>query len=264
MEFSDLLNEIINKILFENLSVKNIQSCILTSKIFHVLNNYQKNIINDAKKGFSYSIGKGNLKSVQWIYSTLLPKCRKQLNILTAFWSSCSKGHLEIAKWIFQLAIENGEPINIYEHGNFVFTNSYENGHLKIIKWIYDISLKNNKPMDIHYKNNIGFYKSCELGYFEIVKWFYEQSVKNGKDIDLQKAFTSTFYTSDDNKMKISKWLYQLAINNGTHINIRASNDFVFRSSCAMNCLKACDWLCKLYSGYSYTFNDYDVIPIIN
>ena len=50
MDFYDIPNDILSTILFEHLSIKDIQSCNLSSKIFHVLNNYQKDIISNAKK----------------------------------------------------------------------------------------------------------------------------------------------------------------------------------------------------------------------
>ena len=118
MELIDIPNEIINKIIYQHLSLEDIRSCLVSSKIFHVLSGHQKNIINNAKKG--------------WIY------CIK-------------KGHLETSKWLYQLGIDLASPIDIHVDDDFAFRWSCYNGHLETSKWLctlysgYTINLINGK-----------------------------------------------------------------------------------------------------------------------
>lgn len=48
----DLPHEIINIIIFDNLKVKDILSCLNTAKIFHILNKHQLEAINKTSNGW--------------------------------------------------------------------------------------------------------------------------------------------------------------------------------------------------------------------
>ena len=46
----------------------------------------------------------------------------------------CMFGHLDVAKWLYNISIENKSPINNYKEA---FIQSCGHGHLDVAKWLY-------------------------------------------------------------------------------------------------------------------------------
>ena len=64
-----------------------------------------------------------------------------------AFKSSCSYGHLEMAKWLLSIKPD----INIFAQYEYAFRSSCNNGHLEVAKWLLQETMKRNKV----FKTNI-------------------------------------------------------------------------------------------------------------
>lgn len=130
----DLPNDIINIILYDNLRPRDIQTCYLASDLFHVLSNYQKEVIKNAKLGFYYCCSNGYLESAKLIYKI---NCRNNITTYihqqheltgnTPFLESCINGHIEVAKWLHNLSIETKKSIRSGYYKS-VFIESYYMG----------------------------------------------------------------------------------------------------------------------------------------
>ena len=79
---------------------------------------------NDAVSRFRVSINAGEI--AKWLFSLGV-----NINAVEddAFRSSCANGHIEIAKWLWNIS---DKKINIYSSDDYVFKNSPE----EIIKWL--------------------------------------------------------------------------------------------------------------------------------
>ena len=44
--------------------------------------------------------------------------------------------HLKVAKWLVELEMSSGNPINIYTNNKQAFKWSYERGHLEVSEWL--------------------------------------------------------------------------------------------------------------------------------
>ena len=98
------------------------------------------------------------------------------------FLLSCSRGHLEVAKWL----IETFDDINVHVYSGKAFRLSCENGHLEVAKWL----LETFGDIDVHAKNDYAFIWSCYYGYLEVTKWLI--------------TITPNIRQNNDNYLKIS------------------------------------------------------------
>lgn len=67
-----------------------------------------------------------------------------------AFKESCSEGYLYVARWLYELSINENIKINIHINNNDILKQSCINGHLDVARWLYELSrTDNNVPINI-------------------------------------------------------------------------------------------------------------------
>lgn len=114
-----------------------------------------------------------------------------------AFYISCERGHMEIAKWLFSI----DKNIDIHFFGDYCFQVCCYNGYLECAKWLH--SLEN---MDLFNNQFNIFEECCKYGNIDIAKWLY--SINNNLFITSKKK---VFITACSNgHTKLAKWLYSL------------------------------------------------------
>ena len=60
---------------------------------------------------------------------------------------SCENGHINIAQWLYEISIQDNQPIDIHANDEDAFCLSCENGHINIAQWLYELGIKNNQPI---------------------------------------------------------------------------------------------------------------------
>ena len=80
------------------------------------------------------------------------------------FARACRFGKIEIAKEIFKKG-----NIDIHAYNEFAFRWTCEHGHLEVAKWLLNISLNNTKLgiINIHAEDEDAFRLACRNGYFK-------------------------------------------------------------------------------------------------
>ena len=64
------------------------------------------------------------------------------------FWESCINGHLDVAKWLYNLGLETGKPINMND-SNKTLIICHHNEHLDVAKWLYDLNKEAGNPINM-------------------------------------------------------------------------------------------------------------------
>lgn len=115
-----------------------------------------------------------------------------QLTFEFAFRHSCSKGYLEIAKWLIDLSLQkNFTQINIHKFDESAFRYSCVRGHLEVAKWLVDLGMqKYFTPIDIHAAEN-RLFDGTMICCPEVTKWLNELDAKSS----LNKIIVSTRIT---------------------------------------------------------------------
>ena len=114
-----LPNEIINLLLFEYFPIKDIRSCLNSSKFFHILSYHQLNII---KKAYNLDVNPsdclfrcicfGYLNTCKWIWNIQIPNRKIQLTLfnenyyMDSFKQCCLEGNLETVQWCYELYLQ--------------------------------------------------------------------------------------------------------------------------------------------------------------
>ena len=156
LAFYDLSNDLIREILCNYLEPIDVHSCLLTSKIFHVLLDIQLyNIIKKKTRGFVWGncILSGSLLTCQKIYllsNQLKLPINTHYDNETTFRYCCRQGFLELAKWLYELGIQQNLPINIHAIDDYAFKQSCMNGRLKVAKWLFELSIQLKSPINIY------------------------------------------------------------------------------------------------------------------
>lgn len=172
-----------------------------TSKKFSVYSVIYREILLDAKKGWSHCIISGKLMACKFIH-------RRFGNIIDYhdFGTSCLKGYLELAQWLLHSAIKR--PINIHKDDDYIFRYSCEAGQLEIVKWLIHYSVSINSPINIHSRWDHAFRSGCERGHLELVQWLVQYSKSINSPIDIHVYNNSAFNISCKNgHSKLAQWL---------------------------------------------------------
>lgn len=194
-------------------------------------------------------------------------------NIYFMFKYSCIRGHLDVAKWLYELAKNNGNTININAEGEYVFKFSCCYGFLDVAKWLYELSKADSNTVDqlsktiidIHIDNEYAFIWSCSNGHLDVAKWLYEISKIDNKKINIHTDHELAFrFACRNGHIYVAKWLYELSkIDDNIEINIHTYDDYAFRESCNENHLNVADWLCTICNNYKIIQKNNKLIPYI-
>lgn len=258
-----LPNEIINILLFEYLPIQDIQSCLLTSKFFHVLSDYQLNIIKKAYNldtnpydCFFRCICFGYINTCKWIWNIQMPHRKIQLNdnkqlidderyYQDAFNICCTEGNLETVLWCYELYVikfNNKKILDIHKRSEYTFRIACVRGKIEIAKWLYEICLKEGYSIDIHASDDYAFLVSCQNGRLEVAQWLWQLSNELGKLFDIHRDFEYCFRWSCENgHLEVAQWIYQLGIQLTSPVNIHIWNLFV--ATCKNGHLLVAKWL---------------------
>ena len=94
---------ILRYIMMNFMDLNSIKNIILNVKEMNILSDHNKNILENASKGFITCCENGHLETAKWLFS--LGNINIHAQDEFAFMWSCKNGHLETAKWSSRLKI---------------------------------------------------------------------------------------------------------------------------------------------------------------
>lgn len=128
---------------------------------------------NDA--AFFWSCSEGHLEIIKWLYYNEFPiplensgevkitsqenpnkiKINIHANNEFAFRISCEYGHLQVAQWLYDLAINENHvtKINIHAEDEWAFKTASKNGHTHVVQWLASICDQYQFQSDLQFKN---------------------------------------------------------------------------------------------------------------
>lgn len=224
-------NVIIRHIMIDYLDLDTITILVRTLECANVLDIFSKNLLVNAKKGFSWCCQNGKLDAAKWLrHSSSTTKIKLRDDI---FVKVCICGQIDVAKWLHSIGADIYERKK-YFGKNFEF-NAFEmaciNGHLELAKWLYSISIDHFS----HSNRNSDFLTFvCRAGHLEIIKWLYSV----GADLYTDKK-TIFEWTCIDGQMDVAKWLCDI----GAYKN----SFFCLNLSCLSGHFEITKWLYSFY-----------------
>ena len=198
---------ILRYIIMNFIDLPTIKNLLFIVKEMNVLDDYSKNMLTKANKGFQWNCGKGNLIVAQWLYS--LGGVDIHADNEYAFRWSCRNGHLIVAKWLYSLGegmdlLDPSSPVlrgqgrvNIHADNECAFQACCYMGHLAVAQCLYSIG-----NIDIHANDEHVFRWSCLNGHRAVAKWLYSLG-----GVNTHVYNNMLFNLSDKN---FSTWLREL------------------------------------------------------
>src|SRR3984957_20644461 len=109
------------------LDLKTISNIILTIKKMNIFDNYYKEFLLKAARGFEWNCENGHINVAQWLYG--LGGINIHADDEYAFRSCCQNGHINVAQWLYGLG-----GINIHAN-EYAFKYSCDSGHINVAQW---------------------------------------------------------------------------------------------------------------------------------
>lgn len=171
-----------------------------------------------------------------------------------AFELCCKYGHIEIAKWLYDLGEKYAYgKINIHCCNQLYYRISCERGHFEIYTWLVELSEKHG--YDKNELNHKIFVWACGMGMLDIAKWLIEIGKKHEYiKIDIHYHTEAAFYWSClRGQIKIAQWLIDLGENNDHgKINIHRQNYNLVKHMCQLGHHNIKQWLIDLGENHGY------------
>jgi len=274
----DIPKEIIDYILINFLSFKDLNSCLNTAKLFN-LKQYQ---ISQIKMNLSFHdclihgfVEECKIKSRVPNFSFDIHANNESYLINT-----CKKGYTDMVKWFFDIEYRLKKKFDILVLNNILFEYAFINGHFEIIKILYnklkihnDVIYAKNTMKNILQNNN--FYicrKIIQNNHIEIFKWIISLFENNElhiiidivvdvcikfDNLDIFQYLQDNVYISRllNNNKYYKKLCKQAIINNSNKIfmhiyvykgktfNFRKNNDILFHLACENNCFETANFI---------------------
>jgi hypothetical protein len=186
--------------------------------------------MSDIKDAFKLSCRVGHLNVAKWLYE-IKPNMNISMYDDYVFKTACSMGYLNMAKWLYEIC----PTINISAENEFAFRHTCSGGHLNVAKWLYEIC----PTINISAENNYAFKYTCFRGHLNIAKWLY--LIKPDIDISADDEYVFKIACNNGN-LNVAKWLCEIC----PDIDISSCNELAFRTACYYEHLDMVQWLCEL------------------
>ena len=201
---------------------------------FYERNNLDKNPYFDNNTLFSNCIMKGDLKLIKFLIDKN-PQLLHDIN--DSFILACSKGHIDIVKYFYE--ISSNIDLSIHQHAPFRF--ACKSGNLELVKFLYDINFINNKTnqdfIDEDYYDSVYLSAICfasERGHLNIVKYIFDSILfifsyslfKLSRDTNYMFYFFETIFIEccKSNNLELVNYIYE----NFPNIDISSNNENAF------------------------------------
>jgi hypothetical protein len=99
------------------------------------------------------------------------------------FIDTCSKGDYAMAKHF--LSYETNElKIDIHAQNDSAFIGACVHGHIDIAKYLIELASQNRGSIDIYNRNHEAFTGACEKGYLDTAQWLASLDIDDKYDYD--------------------------------------------------------------------------------
>lgn len=226
-----LVNKHTRRMVFKNSTHKELLD--FQAKNLHGKLSLIYSIITDRKNEIFIAFCVNNYTKLAWFYHEKYSKLNIHLNYDQAFTWTCCSGDLGIAKWLYQIGIDNDTI-------PYAFRAACYSNKLEVAKWLYqyESNLRNNQ---IYHDRHNFFRTFCEKGAINVLQWLHQLNINLFNDVDTQNGF---LLSCVNGHLSLSQWLYHSDVNH--KINIHDNNEQVFRVSCERGQLEVAIWLYQL------------------
>ena len=240
---------ILRYIMMNFLDIDSIKKIILTVKDMNVLDDFSKDFLTRAARGFINNCQNGYINIAQWIYE--LEDINIHADGEVAFRLACMNGQLNVAQWLYSLGdvdvdididLDGYDGPNGTHYVSNAFNLSCENGHLVVAKWLYHI-------LGHHFNSYCGkaFELACNNGWTNIAQWIFSLDTRDALNIDIYSDGWRMFCESCMNGyLDLAQWLYSVIeyyvyLDNKYQLQTVRHN--AFRLTCRRGHLDIAQWL---------------------
>lgn len=209
-------------------------------KFIQYLLERQTPTTHDCQRAFLWACQRGHLHIAKLIWQ-MFPDIIRRMDNNETFYYACIGGNIRVAQWL----LRTFSDINPWLNNDYSFCTACCNNHLPMAQWL----VRTFPAIDHRTQNDTAFTWTCENGYLEMAQWLIQTFPDMDPGAQEDYAFT---HACERGNLHVAKWLLRTF----PEIRHRVCDEQVVYDMTLFAChnghLRTVQWIIQTFTNVDY------------